>query len=145
MCSDAHVYNQLCKQFRKALGLTYQLTNYKPDYFNDNDCGLLLDTVVVTTVVLSNSLVYGFKFSTVSSFFDLWSLRYQQPREYMGAERASHWCTRLCFFFSVLQMSLNSATNGMGFFAIIFPDYLFLSISSGSYLRRIHEKETRRC
>ncbi len=34
----------------------------------------LLDTDVIATVVLSNSRVYGFQFSTVSSFFDLWSL-----------------------------------------------------------------------
>jgi hypothetical protein len=74
MCSDAHACDQLCKQFRKALGLTYQLTYYKPDYSNDNDYGLLLDINVVRVVVLSHSTIYGFKFSIVSSFFDLWSL-----------------------------------------------------------------------
>jgi hypothetical protein len=32
MCVDAHAYDQLCKQFCKALGLTYKLTNYKPGF-----------------------------------------------------------------------------------------------------------------
>ena len=73
-CSDGHTCNQLCKQFRKAHGLTYQLTNYKPDYSDDTTYGLLLDTDVVTNVVASKSLVYGFQLTTVSSCFDLWSL-----------------------------------------------------------------------
>jgi hypothetical protein len=32
MCLDAHACDQLCKQFCKAHGLTYELTNYKHDY-----------------------------------------------------------------------------------------------------------------
>ncbi len=71
MCSNAHACNQLCKQFRKASDPTYQLINYKPDYSDDTDYGLQLDTDVVTSVVSSNSLVYGFQFSAASSFFDL--------------------------------------------------------------------------
>jgi hypothetical protein len=74
MCLDAHACDQLCKQFRKAPGLTYKLTNYKPDYFDDCDYGLLLDNDVVTTAITSHSDVYGFKFYTFSSFFNLWSL-----------------------------------------------------------------------
>ena len=74
MCLDAHACDQLCKQFCKAPGLTYKLTNYKSDYSNERDHGLLLDYDVVKAVISSNSDVYGFKFSTVSSFFDLWSL-----------------------------------------------------------------------
>ena len=74
MCNDAHACDQLCKQFCKAPGLTYDLTNYKPDYSYDCDVGLLLRTNFVTTDIASNSYVYGFKFSTVSSFFNLWSL-----------------------------------------------------------------------
>jgi hypothetical protein len=73
-CCDAYACDQLCKQFRKALGLTYQLTNYKPEHSEDNDYGLLLDTDVVAVVVSSHSNVYGFKFLAVSSNFDLWSL-----------------------------------------------------------------------
>ncbi len=82
MCIDVHAYNQLCKQIQKAPRLTYQLTNYKLDYVDDNDYGLLLDTNVVTAAVLFNSTVYGFKFSTVSSFFDLWSLGVTLSRSY---------------------------------------------------------------
>jgi len=74
MCLDAHACDQLCKQSCKAPGLTYKLTNYKPDYSNDSDYGLLLDYDVVKAAISSNSDIYGFKFSTVSSFFDLWSL-----------------------------------------------------------------------
>ncbi len=74
MCLDAHACDQLCKQFCKAPRLTYTLTNYKPDYSGDRDCGLLLDSDVVKAAISSNSDVYGFKFSRVSSFFDLWSL-----------------------------------------------------------------------
>ena len=62
------------KKIRKALGLTYELTNYKPEYSDDCDFGLLLHIDVVTTAIASNSDVYGFKFSTISSFFNLWSL-----------------------------------------------------------------------
>jgi hypothetical protein len=82
MCNDAHACNQLCKHIRKASGLTYQLTNYKLDYSDDTDYGLLLDTDVVTTFVLSNSLVYGFQFSKVSSFFDLLSLGVTMSRNF---------------------------------------------------------------
>jgi len=74
MCIDAHAYDQLCKQFCKAPRLTYKLTNHKPDYYNYCDYGLLLDSDVVKAAISSNSNIYGFKFSTVSSFFDLWSL-----------------------------------------------------------------------
>jgi hypothetical protein len=71
---DAVACVQLCKQFRKILGLTYQLTNYKPEHPDDSDYGLLVDTNDVAAVVLSHSKVYGFEFSTVSPHFDLWSL-----------------------------------------------------------------------
>ena len=74
MCCDPYACDQLCKQFCKAPGLTYQLTNYKPEHSDDSDYGLLLDTDVVAAVVSSHSTVYGFQFSTVSSHFDLWSL-----------------------------------------------------------------------
>jgi hypothetical protein len=74
MCLDAYTCDQLCKYFRKAPGLTYELTNYKPYYSDECDFGLLLDTNVVTVAIASNSDVYGFKFSTFSSFFNLWSL-----------------------------------------------------------------------
>jgi len=73
-CLDAHACDQLCKQFCKAHGLTYKLTNHKPEYSNDCDYGLLLDFDVVKAAISSNSDIYGFKFSTVSTFFDLWSL-----------------------------------------------------------------------
>jgi len=74
MCLDVHACDKLCKQFCKASELTYTLTNYKPNYPNDRDYGLLLDSDVVKSAISSNSDVYGFKFSTVSSFFDLRSL-----------------------------------------------------------------------
>ena len=74
MCLNAHACDQLCKQFCKAFGLTYKLTNYKPDYSDECDFGLLLNTNVVTVAIASNSDVYGFKFSTISFFFNLWSL-----------------------------------------------------------------------
>jgi len=74
MCLDAHACDQLCKQFCKAPGLSYKLTNYKLDYSDECDYGLLLDSDVVKTVISSHSEVYGFMFSTISSFFDLWSL-----------------------------------------------------------------------
>ncbi len=47
---------------------------YKLDYSDGREYGLLLDTDVVTVAIASNSDVYGFKFSTVSSFFNLWFL-----------------------------------------------------------------------
>jgi hypothetical protein len=53
-CCDAVACVQLCKQFRKAPGLTYQLTNYKPEHLDDSDYGLLLDTDVVATAVTSH-------------------------------------------------------------------------------------------
>ena len=68
MCLDAHARDQLCKQFHKAPGLIYKLTIYKPDYSDDCDYGLLLDTDVVTTTIASHSDVYGFQFFAVSSF-----------------------------------------------------------------------------
>ncbi len=71
---DAVACVQLCKQFRKAPGLTYQLTNYKPEHPDDSDYGLLLDTDEVAIAVSSHSKVYGFEFSIVSPHFDLWSL-----------------------------------------------------------------------
>jgi hypothetical protein len=73
-CCDAYACDQLCKQFCKAPGLTYQLANYKPGHSDDNDYGLLLDTDVVANAISSHSEVYCFKFSTVSSNFDLRSL-----------------------------------------------------------------------
>ena len=54
--------------------MTYKLTNHKPEYFNDSDFGLQLDSDVVKAAILTNSDIYEFKFSTVSTFFDLWSL-----------------------------------------------------------------------
>ena len=81
-CCDVYACDQLCKQFCKAPGLTYQLTNYKHEHSDDNDCGLLLDANVVAIVVSSHSKVYGFELSTVSSHFDLWSLGDTLPRIY---------------------------------------------------------------
>ena len=81
-CLDAHACDQLCKQFCKAPGLTYKLTNYKPDFSNVCDYGLLLDSDVVKASISSNSYIYGFKFSTVSTFFDLWSLGATLSRVY---------------------------------------------------------------
>ena len=75
MSQDVHACEQLCKQFGKALRLIYKLTNHKTDYSNDCDYGLLLDFDVDKTAISSYSnIYYGFKFSTVSTFFDLWSL-----------------------------------------------------------------------
>jgi hypothetical protein len=74
MCLDANACEQLCKQFCKAPRLTYKLTNYKLKYPNDCDYGLVLDFDVVKVAILSQSDVYDFKFSTVSKFFDLYSL-----------------------------------------------------------------------
>ena len=75
MCRDAHACDELRKQLCQAPGLTYQLTNCKPHHHSyDSDYGLLLDTDVVRDVVSSHSTVYGFRFSTVSSLFDLWTL-----------------------------------------------------------------------
>jgi hypothetical protein len=73
MYQDAHACKQLCKQFCKAPGLTYKLNNYKLVYSNDSDSGLLLDTDVGKAENSSNSEVDGFKCSTVSTLFDLWS------------------------------------------------------------------------
>jgi hypothetical protein len=80
---DAYACDQLRKQFCKARGLTYQLTNYKPGHSDDNDYGLLLDNDDVAVIVTSHSTVYAFKFSTVSSFFDLWSLGDTLSRIYL--------------------------------------------------------------
>ena len=82
MCLDAHACDQLCKQMCKAPGLTYRLTNNKPDYSDDCDYGLLSDIDVVTTAISSHSDVYVFKFSTVSLFFNLWSLGDTLSRAY---------------------------------------------------------------
>ena len=82
MLQDAHACEQLCKQFCKAHGLTYKLTNHNPDYSNDCDHGLLQGFDVVKAVISSNSGVYGFKCSTVSTFFDLRSLGDKLSRVY---------------------------------------------------------------
>ena len=74
MCLDAHARGQLCKQLYKARRLTYKLPNHKPDYSNDSDYGLLLGSDVVKAAISSSSDIYGFKSSTVSTFFYLWSL-----------------------------------------------------------------------
>jgi len=74
MCLDAQACDQLCKQFSKAPGITYTLTNYKLDYYNERNYDLLLDYDVVKAAISSSSDVHGFNFSTFSSFFDLWSL-----------------------------------------------------------------------
>ena len=47
MCLDAHACDQLCKQFCKAPGLTYNLTNHKPGYFDECDYGLLYWTLTL--------------------------------------------------------------------------------------------------
>jgi hypothetical protein len=73
-CCDAVARVHLCKQFRKAPGLTYQLTNYKPEHPDKSDYGLLLDIDDVAAAVSSHSQVYGFEFSIVSPHFDLWSI-----------------------------------------------------------------------
>ena len=82
MCQDAHACEQLCKQFCIAHGLPYKLTNYNPNYPNDCDYDLLLDFDADKNAVLSQSNVYGFKFSTVLKFFDLWSLGDKPSRIY---------------------------------------------------------------
>jgi hypothetical protein len=107
MCSDAHACDQLCKQFWKALGSTYQLTNYKHDYSNNNDYGLLLDTDVVRAVVLSHSTVYGFKFSNVSSFFDLWSLSDTLSRIYPYKLNGTYFMNASCTFLVPWTLVLN--------------------------------------
>ena len=66
--------NFCCKKFCRAPGLTHKLTNYKPNYLNDCDYGLVLYSDVVKAPILSKLDVYGFKSSTASKFFDLWSL-----------------------------------------------------------------------
>ena len=72
VCVDAHAYDQLCKQCCKAPGLTFKLTNHKLDYYDKSDYGILLDSdVVEATTISSNSDIYGFKSSAVSTFFDL--------------------------------------------------------------------------
>jgi hypothetical protein len=53
-----------------------------PNYPNECDCGLLSDSDVVKDVILSKSGVYGFQFSTISKFFDLWSLGDKLSRIY---------------------------------------------------------------
>ena len=74
MCQDAHACEQLCKQLYNAPRFTYKLTNHNPDNYNDCDYGILLDSDLVKDAISSNSVIYGLKFSTVSTFFDLWSL-----------------------------------------------------------------------
>ena len=73
MCQDEHACEQLYKQFCKASRSIYKLTNHKLDYSTDSDFGLLLDFDVVKAAISSNLDIYGFKFSTVSTFIDLWS------------------------------------------------------------------------
>ena len=80
MCQDAHACEQLCKRFGKAPRLTYKLTNYKPSFPNDCDYDLLLDSDVDKAAILS--YICGFKFSTFSIFFDLWSLGDKLSRIY---------------------------------------------------------------
>jgi hypothetical protein len=82
MCQDAHACEQLCKQFSKAPRLTYKLTNHKPGHSNDSDFGLLLDIDVVKAAISLHSDIDGFKFSTVSTYFDLWSLGDHMSRSY---------------------------------------------------------------
>jgi hypothetical protein len=81
-CQDPHACEELCKRFRKAPGLIYNLTNYKPNYLNDCDYGLLLDSDVVKAAILSQLDIYAFKFSTISAFFYLWSLDHKLSRIY---------------------------------------------------------------
>ena len=45
---------QLCRQFCKEPWLTYKLTNHKPDYSDDRDYGLLLDSYGVKAAMSSN-------------------------------------------------------------------------------------------
>jgi hypothetical protein len=82
ICQDAHACEQICKQFCKAPRLIYKLTNYKPKYPNDCDNGFILDSDVVKDSILSKSDIYGFKSSTVSTFFDLWFLGDKVSRIY---------------------------------------------------------------
>ena len=67
-------YVELYSQLTTALVLTFQLTNYVPDYPIGRDYGLLIQSDEVITVVSSNLDLHVFKLSTVSSSFDLWSL-----------------------------------------------------------------------
>ena len=69
MCQDSHAFAQLSKQFCKAPILTYKLTNYKPNYPDDYDYGLLLHSDVAEAAILSKLDLYGFKFSRVSIYF----------------------------------------------------------------------------
>ena len=71
VCQDEHACEQLYKQFCKARGLTYELTNHKRGYSNYSDFGLLLDSDVAKVAISSTSNIYGLKFSTVSTFFSV--------------------------------------------------------------------------
>jgi len=61
MCVDARACDQVCKQFCKAHGLTYKLTNHKPDCFDERSYSLLLDSDDVKAAILSNSEIDGLK------------------------------------------------------------------------------------
>ena len=63
-------------------GIWTHLHAYKPEYSDDCDYGILLDTEVVTAAISSQSYVYGSKFSTVSSFFNFCSLGDTPSRVY---------------------------------------------------------------
>ena len=93
MCQHARACEKLCKQFCKAPRLTNKLTNHKPDHSNDSDFGLLLDNDFVKTIISSSSQVYGFKVSTISTFFDLWSLGDHLSRIYPYKLSGVHYIT----------------------------------------------------
>jgi hypothetical protein len=74
MCQDVHTSKQLCEELTKEPRLVYKTTNYKPDYSNDCDYGLLIQTDTVMSAISSYLKLFRFKLSTVFSFFDVWSL-----------------------------------------------------------------------
>jgi hypothetical protein len=74
MCTNVNTSTEICRQFTLTRGLTFQPTNYVPDYTIGHDCGLLIKSDEVMNAVSSNLDLRELKVSTVSSLFDLWSL-----------------------------------------------------------------------
>jgi hypothetical protein len=65
---------KICRQFTTARGLTFQLTNYVPEYTIERNYGLLIKLDEVMTAISLSFDLRGFKLSKFSSLFDLWSL-----------------------------------------------------------------------
>jgi hypothetical protein len=74
MCSNVNTSTKICRQFTPAPSLTFQLTNYVPHYTIEHDYGLLIQPNEVMPAVSSILDLRGFKLSTISSLFELWSL-----------------------------------------------------------------------